>query len=354
MLAGSSGAASMHQGVSNLRFWAIASVVAVHAFPTEALAIADWPLVALALVKFGTIGFFVASGYLLQDRRYPGYDAFFRARWRTVALPWLLWLAVHLALLQWLRAREGQAASWPELPQLAYDALFHSSFWFVPNFFAAAWLYGRIAARLSEGATTALLLLPALVHAANVHAMWFTTYHSLAVLGFVFHLHVGVLLRRHEARWLPWLRRWRALVAALALAAMAAAVAESRQLMAAGSHDVINTLRLSNQVYSLALATLLLGTARSLVPPSIPERRSTFAIYLMHTAALMLLTTWLEPWRPRIGGGLAPHEAGPTVPVGEGAFLLWWLGLGAAAWLLSLGAAALLRAAGLGAVIGGR
>jgi hypothetical protein len=60
-----------HLFVSNVRFWSMLGIVAVHSAPTLLLINGtQWYLSAAltALFKFGTIGFFLISGFLLGER----------------------------------------------------------------------------------------------------------------------------------------------------------------------------------------------------------------------------------------------------------------------------------------------
>ena len=57
---------NLHQGVSNLRFFGMASVVAVHAFPHISKTDNIVLLALLELVKFGTIGFFFRKWLFAQ------------------------------------------------------------------------------------------------------------------------------------------------------------------------------------------------------------------------------------------------------------------------------------------------
>src|SRR5215472_13798791 len=69
-----------------------------------------------------------------------------------------------------------------------------------------------------------------------------------------------------------------------------AALQESLILIAAGARDPMDTLRISNQVFSVAVVVAIVKIHGSISPRFLHVRNSTFGIYLIHPIALS--ATW--------------------------------------------------------------
>ncbi len=116
------------------------SIVVVHseiAFNLFKRAHWQLPLAVIAPFKFGTIGFFLISGFLLGervDRRNP--FEYFGRRLKRVFLPWLMWLAVtSAAYALYIFAKGNFEQSTAESLRFAYHVVrryvWVSAFWFI-------------------------------------------------------------------------------------------------------------------------------------------------------------------------------------------------------------------------------
>jgi membrane-bound acyltransferase YfiQ involved in biofilm formation len=137
---------------------------------------------------------------------------------------------------------------------------------------------------------------------------WITaTSHTQALLGFVFYLWLGVWASRHSEAFLNWVERMPAnVVFFLAVFTMMAATGESWFLAMRGSDAALNTLRISNQLYSVAAVLAILKFRKALWPRFIDVRASTYGIYLTHAIVLSLLMNAVRY------KGLKMHAAGLT------------------------------------------
>src|SRR6478672_7282358 len=93
-----------HLCVDNVRHWSMFAIVAVHSLlawgiHTDSTIGWEMQIALLQAMKFGTIGFYIISGFLLGQRvdRRPLSDYMLR-RLKTVALPWGIWAGIFTVL----------------------------------------------------------------------------------------------------------------------------------------------------------------------------------------------------------------------------------------------------------------
>jgi membrane-bound acyltransferase YfiQ involved in biofilm formation len=248
-------------------------------------------------LKFATIAFFLISGFLLGervDRRDP--VAYFVRRVKTVFVPWAVWFALTCAVLviHGLLLHRLGPAPLIQLGRLTHSAvsciLLTTAFWFVPNLLfsiAILLIFRRHLYSLRLGA--ALLALN-LVYAVNIYSVWFPPGHSQAIFGFVFYLWLGSYAAHHFAAVERLLARVpAALLFALSLATALASYAEADLLSVRYKGDPLNTLRFSNQLFSVCVVLLIFKCKRALWPRFVDVRRHTFGLYLSHSMALMIV-----------------------------------------------------------------
>lgn len=277
----------INEGIVRLRSLAIISVIFVHSYPFD-VDKADFLLLAcLDLLKFGTISFFIASGYLLGGDKYKNFDDFFKARFKTVFVPWLIWIFIYTAIVigrEWIQNRD--IFFW----QMLYRHLFHTSYWFVINFFCAAWVYSKTSKSISSRSQFAIFLVFSVFYAVNVHLRWVMSSHTMAVFGYVVFIHLGVFACRYESCIRKYILKWRNLLFALTVIFAIVSVFESFVLFKNGSGDVVNTLRISNQIYSSLIAMVLLFASTPMLPTWLSERSMTFSLYLIHPVVMLFVS----------------------------------------------------------------
>jgi hypothetical protein len=144
--------------VDNTRFWSMVATVGLHsAQAVSSMSVHDLSFRALvmleALEKFGTIGFFFVSGFLLGDRfETAKASAFLGRRLKKICLPWLVWFVstvVDVLGHQWinhtLRFRLDLSSAHIVFLSIV-SCLSSTPFWFVPNLFLSVFLlmlFGR-------------------------------------------------------------------------------------------------------------------------------------------------------------------------------------------------------------------
>jgi surface polysaccharide O-acyltransferase-like enzyme len=292
--------------VDNTRFWCMFVVVALHC--TRVFTLGSGPEVnagmhaeylAATLFKFGTIGFFLVSGYLLErDLAVRNPWEILRKRFTKVFAPWFLWFRISVVLFALndlaLHRRPFQPGFFPVSAVFAEAArlLTETALWFVPNLMlclVVLLLLRRFVHRLEFGV---FLLAVNLFYVVNLYTQWIAVLHAQALFGFVFYLWLGHFAAIHCKRFLVVLAALRPgwLYAAI-LAAGSLAYAESRLLFSRGAIDPLNTLRLSNQVFSILVVLCLCRVKIPLWPHFIDPSRQIFGIYLTHSILVASVLT---------------------------------------------------------------
>lgn len=288
--------------VSNVRFMSMVSIIWVHTIlfwgsATSASAVAYLQILLLQAMKFGTIGFFLISGYLCgEGLTRTSASSYFYRRIKVVLVPWLLWGGVwfFLAVVQYNQTVKGPkpligSVSWLVHHYITF-VFVQSIYWFVPNFFVCLglvlWLQGKIPDRVQG----VVFLICSIGYAINIYAKLIPERHTGALLGFVLYLWLGLMTYKYRAVWERWIEAvpWSRL-AVSALVAAIAAVGEMHILLRRGTVDEFNTLRLSNQVFSVLVVMMIVKCKRPLFPRALDVRMETFGLYLLHPILLEAL-----------------------------------------------------------------
>ena len=283
------------------------SIIAIHSASVLGLAKihSDLSIALVAPFKFATIGFFLISGFLMGervDRRKP--VEYFLRRLRKVFAPWSLWFGIMCALLV-LRNFMRHGVEYINLNEMLWmvfstsrSVLYDSSFWFVPNLLlcmAVLLVCRRYLYSLKLGLA---LLLFNLAYVANIYALWFPSEHTRARLAFVVYLWLGSYVAQNFERISPVLARIpTAVFLATTLITGVAAYRESHLLAALNNPDVLNTLRLSNQAFSISMVLLIFKFSGATWPRFVNVRRHTFGLYLSHCIVLLFLVRLLKHCR---------------------------------------------------------
>lgn len=314
--------------VNNVRFISMAAVVALHSFggvaPLAVLAPSSWLLLcALQLCKFGTIGFFLISGFLMGEgltRR--GSLEYLQRRIKTVLVPWLAWFALFAALSLINRHITGRlddllsGAHGLTLFGWMHDLLFTTAYWFVPNLLLAICVLLLCRRFLNSPWLGASLLLLSLFYGVNAYTSWIPVqHHTEALLGFVFYLWLGAWAARNfniVERFIQGIPV--SVLLALATSFGGAALWEVDTLARMGNSDPMNTLRISNQAYSVTVVLLIVKARQALWPRALNVRATTFGIYLSHSVVLnVVLSLARRPALQRILTRM--RNPGPVVVV---------------------------------------
>jgi surface polysaccharide O-acyltransferase-like enzyme len=289
----------------NIRFWCMFSIVALHGLavfsllPLQTSAFSD----ALAtLFKFATIGFFLISGLLLQhDLERLSSLALLSKRIRKVLLPWTFWCALFIAFLTATNHAEHRGpfehgtSFAAGLLHEAIRGLTTTSLWFVPNLLIGLAILLLFRRHLESLRLGAVLLAANLFYTVNVYAHWVAPDHPRALFAFVIYLWLG----RFAATRLPQLamlleRISTPLLLSATLLAAAAAFAEAQLLHHLHSTDALNTLRPTNQLFSILVVLCIAKLRRSTWPGFVDIPRHIFGIYLSHALLVSIVISLIR------------------------------------------------------------
>lgn len=255
-------------------------------------------------MKFGTICFFLISGYLLGKHLTSDQTpwTYYRRRLRVVGIPFLiafgLYFLKHLGVYGLLIGRYDLSMLTAEFVQnKIWMLLFMSAYWFIFSFLIALGLFfvfWRHSNTALFGWITGAI---AVFYGLNVYLGWIEQRHNLAMPAYLFYLWLGVWLSRHE-NVIAYIQRMpnRWLIGSVVLW-LCVAIVESRYLWNIDSVSPFNTLRLSNQLFSVAFFALLLKNDFSGKLTWLNPRSESFGIYLYHLyfiEALSILSTYFS------------------------------------------------------------
>jgi surface polysaccharide O-acyltransferase-like enzyme len=288
-----------HLCVDNVRYWSMFAVIAVHsliAWGIHSDSGIGWEIqiALLQAAKFGTIGFYLISGFLLGQRveRYSPYEYFFR-RLKSVALPWAIWAGIF-TLLPFSKALllGGDTGSLgASLLHYAGHVLLFSPYWFVPNFFIALMLLLVLRRHLDDVRAGIGLLTLSLFYGVNIYGKWIPANHTYAAFGFVFYLWLGSWIARHPQMLLRFVDRigWGSVLLGI-LGTASLSLGEAHLLNSLKADNVVNTLRVSNQLFSVVAIIGLTKLRHPTWPRFIDVRAHTYGLYLLHPICIFLLT----------------------------------------------------------------
>lgn len=248
-------------------------------------------------VEFDVIGFFLISGFLLEEGMTRWRPAeYLSRRFQRIFLPWLAWFSVYCGINLAGASVHGRfrfdSMHGVTLPVLhaVRDGLL-SPFWFVPNLLLALCILLACRRFLFDLRMGSILLALSLFYGLNIYMHWaHFENHTEALLGFVFYLWLGAWGARNFAAIQTWIAHTSMLfLIVMAVLAGLGALLESSLLAAAGNSQPLNILRISNQIYSIATVLVILKFRKPVWPRAMNVRTVTFGIYLTQAVVMLLL-----------------------------------------------------------------
>jgi peptidoglycan/LPS O-acetylase OafA/YrhL len=342
----------VHFFVHTVRFWSMAAIIAMHSLPQAQAAHGITRLQMLYLdqtFKFGTIGFFLISGFLMGNRLQTSRPLdYLRRRVSSIVTPWLFWLMLFagysvIADLAHHRIHISSAsgALTTSLREIE-NCVRRTSYWFVPNLFVGMSCLLLFRKHLKDLRFGAVLLAVNLFYVVNIYARWLPSSHTDATFGFVIYLWLGAWSALHMEEIKRGLTRVPLSVHLTLIAlAGAAACAEINILQRIGVGDPINTLRLTNQIFSVLVVLLMMRSRVPTWPRFIDVPSQTYGLYLLHPLALIGMNEAIHRF--------CPNPSSTAVVLGQ------WVVSFFVAYAMSLMLTkALLSFRGLRALVGGK
>jgi len=278
--------------IDSIRCLAMMAIVAEHTIGSYAFAKGTnlyWGYISLMqFTKFGTVAFFLLAGFLIGEK-FADYTPgqYLKRRISTTFGPWVFWSLVYVvAMIINMAVKEriyhrGEFTLENILTGIQTVYLY-TNYWFIINFLVSITILLVFRRYLYSLALGIPLLIFTLFYSVNIHYEWIQSGHTTAILGFVFFLWLGAQLRRHWQQIEAGISRVSyPLMFLIVLMTYALSVYEVYQLTDQVV-DPINTLRLSNLLYSLACFALLLRIKKFEFTNSLTPRQSTYGIYLIH------------------------------------------------------------------------
>lgn len=296
--------------VDFIRFWAMLSIIYIHTLQASNVVfnmqenllslgyLYDWLQLPL---KFGTVCFYIISGFLLGDKLLNSSPVtFLRRRLNNTLKPYFVSLVLFVLWLS-LRHLLGPQAQ----INISYyfngflldfkETLLYSSYWFIWNFFVALSIIILFRKFLFTAIFPVLLLATTLFYSANIYLKLFETEHTTAVFGFVFYLWLGVFLHRHQKQLKQFIDKTPlSIFILIALAFVMLNQLEANLLYKIQSTDPQNTLKISNQLFSLCMFLILMKISDIGVPGFFNPRKETFGIYLYHMFFVVLFARLIK------------------------------------------------------------
>ena len=291
--------------IDSLRFISMISIVMEHCgnyFGTQNYPHPIQKIAAVAnvdLYKFGTIIFFLLSGFLIGDKiKTTTPFEYIKRRFKSTIKPWLFWVFIFIFLnyvtsaLIYFKFHPSDFWQTPTLPityQISHTVFF-TSFWFILNFMICLAVLLAFRKYLDSFYFGGILLLLSLFYSINVYTEWIPTSHTIAFLGFVFYLWLGYTLNRYFAEFKTRVANFPGWILVVFLAlAFAASCAETFLLISLKSVDAFNTLRISNILVSLISFLVLFKYSDNLNVSALKPRQTTYGIYLIHQVLIVHL-----------------------------------------------------------------
>ena len=165
----------------------------------------------------------------------------------------------------------------------------YSNYWFIINFLVSISILLVFRKYLYSWWLGFILGLFSLFYAINIHLEWVSPKHTTAILGFVFFLWLGAQMRKHMDAMENFAKRLSYPLWLILLTVTYSLSIYEINVLNGKSIDPVNTLRISNILFSLVCFMLLFKIKSFRVVSYLKPRQTTFGIYLIHYLVLIFL-----------------------------------------------------------------
>lgn len=296
-------AVSYNARMNVIRFIAICSVVWGHSllgYEERIFNNIHYQMLHAVMVQAGRVGtimFFLVSGFLLYDKihRYTPIT-YLRHRLKQVIYPWMvfLFLVVIIQLSNVASINSFFNGNFPHtllvMWVLVKGSVFHAAYWFVPVAVMSALILVALKKHINKTWFGIVLAVLSLFHGINLYLGWIPVSHTVAVLGYIFYLWLGLFIKRHIEEIKGILDNFSMLtLCCIVVVVFWLACIEGINLTHLGCTDAYASLRLSNAELSVLLFIVLLKSNSMSFIDRFKPQQNTFGIYLIHSLVIMQL-----------------------------------------------------------------
>lgn len=290
--------------VDTIRFIAMISIVYEHTcifapFVFHTLKEQIIQTAVLQLGKFGTIIFFLISGFLMSHK-FTEYKPgeYLVNRFKTTLKPWFIWVLLFFLVMVIDKVvilfRFGQKDDLENFFPFLWDRVTYivleTSFWFIPNFLIAIAVLLACRKYIDKLWFGGVLLALTLFYSVNLYYGWIITRHTTALLGFVFYLWLGTRMNLYFDKIIAFIRSQSLLkISLVTVFIYILSCLETLWLMHLKSHDAFNTLKITNVFYSFTVFALLLKIGSLQHVQRLKPRETTYGIHLIHQILILFL-----------------------------------------------------------------
>jgi len=175
----------------------------------------------------------------------------------------------------------------------------YTSYWYVPNYVICLLVIIAFAKYVKSIYFGGFLLLVTLLYTYfTVYSSTHTSSHTTALFGFVFYMWLGIYIKKADL--LSKIQKIpSALMIGITVFIFILSCYETRYLFDfTHTRDSLNTLRITNQLYSLAIFALLVRLCGNKAPNFgvFRPKQETYGIYLYHGFFVFFIIPELEKW----------------------------------------------------------
>ena len=249
--------------------------------------------------KFATICYFLIAGFLLAGKieKNDRFNYFMR-RIKVIAKPYLLAASLFITGFV-LDNLAHQKITLPFLLETIKFVVGYTSFWYVPNYLICLLvivIFSKYSRSVYFGG--ALLLATIFYTYLAVYSTDHTSSHTTALFGFVFYMWLGMYIKRTGL--ISKIQQINpAVLIGVVVLIYALCNLETWYLFNfTHTNDSLNTLRVSNQLYSLAIFALLVRLCGNKAPDFgvFRPKQETYGIYLYHAFFIFFIIPGIERW----------------------------------------------------------
>jgi hypothetical protein len=294
--------------VDLIRFISTIGIVFIHAeffVPTNEVAFyhkvnhIEWYFFMRQIFKFATICYFLIAGFLLADK-IEGNARFkyFMRRLRVIAKPYVFAATLFIIVFLLINAA-NQKVNLPFVVETIKYVLGYTSFWYVPNYLICLLVIVLFSRYNKYAWFGGLLFLATMGYTYfTVYSVSHTSSHTTALFGFVFYMWLGIYIKKNGI--IQKIQQINpVLLIGITVLIFALSNYETWYLFNfTHTRDSLNTLRITNQLYSVAVFALLVRLCGAKAPGFgiFRPKQETYGIYLYHCFFIFYIIPGFEKW----------------------------------------------------------